>query len=281
MKSGISYLRHYLKIIRPLNVLISIISIWVAALISSQFHVNTRLILGGLVAALITCGANIINDIYDIQIDRINKPGRLLPSGAVSTETAWKFFYFSYGLALIIAVFSGWDMFFVASLVAACLYWYSAVLKRTILWGNIMVSFSTGVAFIYGAMAVYDWPAGIIPGIFAFFFHFGREIIKDMQDIEGDLSENAVTFAGKKGMKSSIALVNLIFILLITLTIVPYILNIYNLTYLFVVVFGVDLVLLIVSISIWKWNDHSALGKWSHLLKLDMVVGLIAIYLGS
>ncbi|MGD9898041.1 MAG: geranylgeranylglycerol-phosphate geranylgeranyltransferase [Calditrichaceae bacterium] len=281
MKSGITYLRNYFRIIRPLNVLISIISIWVAALISSQFHVNMRLVLGGLVAALITGGANIINDIYDIKIDRINKPGRMLPSGVITVETAWKYFYFSYGLAIIVSVFCGWDMFFVASVVAISLYWYSVVLKRTILWGNILVSFSTGVAFIYGAMAVNDWPAGVIPGIFAFFFHFGREIIKDMQDIKGDLSENAVTFPGQKGMKSSIALVNLIFILLIILTIVPYILNIYNLTYLFVVLIGVDLILLMVSISIWKWNDPSALGKFSHLLKLDMVVGLIAIYLGS
>ncbi|MBN2709376.1 MAG: geranylgeranylglycerol-phosphate geranylgeranyltransferase [Calditrichaceae bacterium] len=268
------------KIIRPLNVLIAILTILIAAFITGEFVLNLKLILAMIIAGMITAGANIINDIYDLEIDRINKPGRVLPSGIMTIRTAKIFFIINYLLSLVLAFFTGWEMFIIAVIIGLLLFIYSTHFKRTIIWGNIIVSFSSAMAFIYGALAVDTWKAGIIPAVFAFFFHFGREIIKDMQDTKGDMAENAITFPGKYGIVKSVLLINVIFILLVFLTILPYILGIYNIRYLVTVVFGVDFVLLTVSVVLWFRNDPAFLGKLSHLLKLDMIVGLTAIYLG-
>ncbi len=265
---------------RPLNAFITLVSVWIAAFISPQFHLNRNLFLGSVIAALVASGANIINDIFDLEIDRINKPKRLLPSGQVSPKEAWLYFGIAYALAFLLSLFCTFTMFVIAVIIACLLIIYSARLKRTVLWGNITVSVSSAMAFIYGALTVGDWRPGLIPAIFAFFFHLGREIIKDMQDLEGDLRQQSVTFPGRFGVKASVALVNAVFIFLIILTFLPYILHIYGNLYLWIVILGVDSVLLFTSIYLWFHNDPVHLGKISHLLKLDMFIGLIAIYFG-
>lgn len=274
-------LRYFYRMSRPINVLIALLTILIAAFVTGEFRLQTTLYLACLTAVFMTSGANIVNDIFDIAIDRINKPRRPLPSGLVSIRQAWAYFYAAYALALLAALFSGWPMFLIASLIALLLYLYSTSLKRTILWGNLTVSFSTAMAFIYGAMAVGAWKAGIIPAVFSLLFHFGREIVKDMQDVEGDLADGAVTFPGRYGMIKAIILINIIFFILIVLTIIPYIMDIYSIYYLWVVLLGVDTVLIASALIIWFRHDPSTLGKISHLLKLDMMVGLTAIYLGG
>lgn len=274
------HIRYFYVMSRPVNVFIAVMTILIAAMVTGNFQFNSKLLYAMLTAAFITCGANIINDLFDVEIDRINKPKRILPAGLIGKNQAWWYFNLAYIIALSLALLSSWSMFFIAVLIALLLYLYSAYLKRTVLWGNLAVSFSTAMAFIYGALAVEDWLAGIIPALFAFFFHFGREIIKDMQDLEGDLANKAITFPGKYGKKKSIFLINLIFILLIFLTIIPYILHIYNIQYLWVVLIGVDTVLLGTAVILWFKHEATMLGRLSHLLKLDMIIGLLAIYLG-
>ncbi len=266
---------------RPLNVFIAMLTILVAAFISPQFQLNYKLYLAILIAGLMTAGANIINDIYDIEIDRINKPQRPLPSGKATTKEAWTYFVISYSAAFLLSAFCGWAMLVIALVIGLLLIIYSMRLKRTVLWGNLTVSLATAVAFIYGALSVGDWQSGIIPALFAFLFHLGREIIKDMQDLEGDVLNESITFPARYGMKASILLVNSVFILLIVLTFLPYILNVYDDVYFWLVLSGVDLVLVAVSIILWIKNDKAFLGQISHLLKLDMLIGLAAIYLGS
>ncbi len=271
----------YFKITRPLNVLLTFISVWLAAFISPYFSVTPLVGLAALSAAFILAGANVINDIYDFEIDRVNRPTRPLASGALNIKQAWRWFAVLYAAGLLTALAAGVWFFSITTVIAGLLIWYSIHLKRTVLLGNVLVSFAAGLTFIYGAMAVYDWQAGIIPAVFAFFFHLGREVIKDMQDLEGDLRNNAVTFPGKYGFKAAAFLVNILFGLLLLLTILPYIFSIYSAGYLWIVIPGVDLVLVFVMIALWFPNSPSVLGKLSGLLKIDMFVGLTAIWVGT
>ncbi len=265
---------------RPLNTFITFVTIFIAAFISPQFHLNHKLVYAAFVAALIAAGANIINDIFDIEIDRINKPQRLLPSGKVTLKQAWTYFALTYLVAFVLSLRTDFPMVLIAVLIAALLVVYSMRLKRTVLWGNITVSLASATAFVFGALSVGDWRSGLIPAVFAFFFHLGREVIKDLQDVKGDLQQKSITFPGRFGAKASVGLVNALFIFLIILTFLPYILHIYGRLYLWIVVIGVDSVLLFVCISLWYRHDPVYLGRISHLLKLDMLVGLIAVYFG-
>jgi geranylgeranylglycerol-phosphate geranylgeranyltransferase len=231
-------------------------------------------------AALITAGANVVNDIFDLEIDRINQPDRALPSGKITINGAKIYFVMLYSAALILAVFCGKIMFFTALLIAILLYWYSAVLKKTVLWGNILVALVSGFTFIYGAMSVGGWRGGVVPAILAFFFHFGREMVKDIQDMKGDMASNAITFPAKYGKGKAIVLTRIIFFTLMLVTIIPYFLKIYNVNYLIIVILGVNTILTYVILRLSGDADSALFGRLSKILKYDMIVGLIAIYAG-
>ena len=82
--------RGFFIIIRPLNCLITFIAIIVSGFICSKDnHISTNLFLAGLVGFLITAAGNSINDIIDIDIDRINRPNRPLPSLKLTFKQAW------------------------------------------------------------------------------------------------------------------------------------------------------------------------------------------------
>jgi len=273
--------RGFWQLIRPLNVFIALLSVWVGAFMSAEYHLNKTLILAAIAAACIAAGANVINDIFDVEIDRINKPHRPIASGRIHIKTAWIVFFCMYGIGLALAVYCGKELFTIAIMNATLLFFYSYKLKGTVIWGNLVVSFTSAVTFIYGGLTVNDAFVGLFPALFAFCFHFGREIIKDMQDIKGDLRYDAVTFPGKYGLTKSILLINIIFTILLILTFIPYIYNIYNKSYLIMVILGVDTVLLFVSVILWYKNDPVTLGMLSHLLKLDMFVGILSILIGA
>jgi len=278
---GYSHLKNFYILSRPLNVLIAFLSIETGALLARGDVLSLPVLLAALTAGFTMAAANIFNDIYDVDMDRINKPHRLIASGRVEVKTAAVYGLTALVIAWILAACNGLALFLVAVLIAVLLYLYDRKLKRTVLWGNLAVSLSGGLAFVYGAMAAGRWELGVIPALFAFLFHLGREIIKDMQDVKGDKAAQAFTFPARFGMRASVLLVNLVFLLLAVFTILPYILSIYNKEYLYVVLWGVDSVLLIVSMVLWVSTEPAVLGKLSHLLKLDMIVGLLALYIGS
>jgi len=268
----------FARLSRPVNVLIACLTIIVAAQLAGGLMPLQNVIFAALSASLITIGANVINDYFDVTIDRINKPHRPLASGEISAHEALIYFGVVYLLAWIFAILISPPMFFIAFIFALLLYFYSYRLKRTVLWGNLAVSLSTAVAFIYGGLAVHNFRAMLFPAGFAFFFHLGREILKDMQDVVGDHRGGALTFPVKYGFQAAIKLVVLDFILLIILTIIPYILDVYSIKYFITVLFGIYPVLLYVLMNAWKNPGASRLGMLSNLLKADMVIGLLAIY---
>jgi len=268
----------FFRLSRPVNVLIACLTIVVAAELAGGLTPLRNVILAALSAALITIGANVINDCYDIEIDRINKPNRPIPAGEISVREALTFFTVVYISSWLIAILIGPAMFLIAFIFALLLYFYSYKLKRTVLWGNLAVSLTTAAAFIFGGMAVDNFRAMLFPAGFAFLFHLGREILKDIQDVGGDGQSGALTFPIKYGYQASINLVMFDFILLIVLTIIPYILGVYSFRYFIIVVIGIYPVLIFVLLKAWKNPGPVRLGMLSNLLKADMVVGLLAIY---
>jgi len=268
-----------IKLSRPINVFISFLTIIVAAELAWGLDPLENVLLAALSAALITIGANVINDYYDIDIDRVNKPKRPLAAGDVSKKTAMVYFVSVYIIAWCLAIYINFAMFLIAFTTSVILYFYSFRLKRTVLWGNLTVSCVTALAFVYGGMAVDHHKETYFPAAFAFLFHLGREILKDIQDMDGDKRAGAVTFPIKYGISRSIGLISLDFILLVFLTAIPYILDIYSIRYFLIICFGIYPVLLFVLYRSQKDSNPANLGFLSNLLKADMVIGLLAIYL--
>jgi len=269
------------EISRPLNVLIAFLTIFIAAAVAAGgLQINREVLLAAISTALITIGANVINDIFDVAIDRINKPYRPLPAGKLSRNEALVYFLLVYAAGWLIAALINVTMFLIAIIIGILLVFYSVWYKRTILFGNMVVSFASAMAFVYGGLAVGRIEETFFPAVFAFLFHFGREVIKDLQDTNGDRQAGAVTFAVKYGHKPSFYLTLVVFLVLIVVTLIPYILRIYNLAYLLVVIFGIYPVMGLVLYVTWKTTEQKKLGLMSTILKIDMLVGLLAIYVG-
>lgn len=265
---------------RPLNVLIGMISIFLAGVICSDKIVWPALLLACFSGGMIAAAANAINDFFDIEIDRINKPHRPLPSGKISILQALVFANGMGVAALFLTIFLNKLAFLIALSALVLLFLYSAKLKGTVIWGNILVSFITALAFIFGGAAVNSWRNALIPAGFALLMHFGREVLKDMEDVTGDRTYHAKTLAVVYGFPLAKTIVTVVFALLIVATFLPYIFEQYGLYYFILVLIGVDSVLLYVSIKIWRRSDQVTLHRLSELLKYDMFVGLLAIYLG-
>lgn len=265
---------------RPLNVLIGGLSIFVGALVTGTVQPLRHVLVACLSGSLVAAGANTINDFFDVEIDRRNKPYRPLPAGRVSRQSAWVQAIVLLVLGSVLGAAIGILPLAVAASTAALLYLYSWRLKRTPLWGNLAVSVATALAFVYGGLAVGRPGAALIPACFAFLFHLGREIIKDVEDMEGDRQEGAATLPIRYGARCALGLATAVYGLVIAATLLPYLAGVYNRAYLMVVLSGVDTVVAYVVLQMWRRPEKLMLHRLSELLKADMFVGLLAIYLG-
>jgi len=274
-------LRAYVQLLRPLNVLIAILSIAAAAILASGEPLDwSAIVLASMAGGLIAGGANAINDFYDIEIDRVNKRNRPLPRGAVRPREALILWMSVSVVGILVNFFLNWIALAIAASSVFILYLYSAIYKRSVLVGNFIVAFMTGLAFMYGGVAVGHTDRAVIPAVFAFLINLGRELVKDVEDIEGDAKERATTFAVKYGARPSLMIATTILIVLIGMTLYPYVADIYTVSY-FVIVLIVDAALLYVIVSMWKDQTPNNLGRLSLLLKWSMLLGLVAIYVGA
>lgn len=272
----------YLKIIRPVNCFITFISVIVAAFIASDNSTPYTVVLfAALSAALVTASGNIINDFYDVEIDKISHPERPMAKGELKSKNALITYTFLNLIALIISLIISPVVFGIVASTIMLLYLYSRLIKRIPILGNFLIAWLTGMVFIFGGIVVNNVEASIIPALFALLINFIREIVKDIQDINGDLSAGIVTLPAKYGIDKAIAVIIILSITLIMLTLHPFIFGYYKIEYFVLVMIVVNPLLVYFLISVYKNRSEENLKKMSSILKLNMVIGLLAIYFGK
>lgn len=269
------------RIIRPLNFVITLLSIVTAYIISNKRgDFNSVILLAAFSGALAGAAGNVINDYYDIETDKINKPKRVLPSGDLTDKGTLFLYMIMVLLSLDLALWAGWQSFVVVFISTGVIFFYSYKLKRVPLIGNIVVSIMTGMAFIYGAIIAGNIAGGIMPAAFAFLINFIREIVKDIEDMEGDVRAGIRTFPTVSGVKPAIRIVSIAAIGLIILTIVPFVFEIYKIEYFVLIMLVVNPLLVVIIKLLFASQSKENIKRISGFLKLAMVLGLVAIYLG-
>ena len=156
---------------------------------------------------------------------------------------------------------------------------YAFWLKRTPFVGNLVVSGLTGLTFIAGGVAIDSVRGTLIPAIFAFLFTTAREIVKDLEDTEGDLKNNATTLAtlnSKIAVRTAIGFM----VSVILFSPIPYVFGWYSWHYLIAVLIGVDVVLIGLAIRLFQDASKESCASIQRWMKWDIFVGLGAIYLG-
>jgi geranylgeranylglycerol-phosphate geranylgeranyltransferase len=274
-------LRAWIELTRPVNILITMLSIPAACVLAGSQSGQWPLIAAAaLTGALVAAGANAINDYFDVEIDKINKPDRPIPSGVLNRKealAAWIVLSVA-GISVNLALNSAALAIAVSAVIA--LYFYSAVLKRTVILGNLVVGLMTGMAFIYGGVVVGKFERAVMPALFAFLINVAREVVKDLEDIEGDRSGNAMTLPVRHGVKPALWFATIVIGTLMLTTIAAYALHLYNLIYLCLVL-AIDCILVFAVVSMWHNSAPDNMKRLSTGLKACMVIGLIAIYFGS
>jgi 4-hydroxybenzoate polyprenyltransferase len=153
-------------------------------------------LIGSAMAALLNAGNNALNQIYDLDIDRVNKPKRPLPSGRLTIGQAWRFTAISYALALalawLVAPQGRHECFWLVALAGVCTLLYSVPpfrTKRLGIWANVTIAIPRGVLLkvagwssVKTVMGLEPWYIGAIFGLFL----LGATTTKDFADMDGD-----------------------------------------------------------------------------------------------
>ncbi len=262
-------------LVRPHNVLAAVLSTLTGFKLSGAEGIPWELLIA--IAFAVSAG-NVINDYYDLDIDRINKPHRPLPSGLFDPVSV-KIFYAVLLVALVILLLR-LDM--ALALWIGCwmvlLHLYSAKFKRMFMAGNLLVAIVASSGFFLGAFRGGDIAAGIVPASLSFFFILGRELVKDCEDVEGDRACGAGTVPVISGKRVALNAASTIFIILMVLFPLPYIAGLYGSGYGVVIVASI-IPILIVSVVLSLKGRH--LGTVSVLLKIGMFFGITGFYIAA
>lgn len=250
---------------------------------------------------LIAAAGNVINDYYDYQLDSEYKPERPLPTGIFSLDAAMYIHAVLAFAGIGLGFYLGWNngnykIVYVYIICVILLYVYSAYLKKIALVGNLVVSALAGFIFLLlllfeanflntihfeaaaFAFSILTWQVYFYGG-FAFLTNLLREIVKDLEDREGDEAYNINTLAVAYGHGVAKAVALLVFVVL--LAAVGYVSYTFYLSgavkHMAYLVAAVALPLLGVGALIAKANTKAEYNRASLLVKVVMLLGMLSI----
>ena len=196
----------FARLTRVWNLIIIALAQYLTAafLIDPSTVMDPRLFVLSTSTVLIAAAGYIINDYYDIKIDLVNKPERVVIGKSITRRYAILFHTLLSLAGVFLGLFLSWKIAAVNFASATILWWYSNSLKRQPFIGNFVVALLTGIAIwlvdsLYktGHMLIITYAS------FAFFITLIREIIKDMEDLKGDQTFGCQTLPIVWGMRKT------------------------------------------------------------------------------
>ena len=232
-----SKIYHFLRLIRSLNLLVIVFTMYSVQYFISNYSPDVQLtdfrfMLLVFSVVIIAAAGNIINDYFDVKADRVNKPERLIIDKHIKRRWGimfnWLFNFVGFSIAVYISIISGQYLIVLLASFSIVLLWlYSMLLKRRALIGNLAVAFLVALVPLY-ALLFYTADVHLIEGLekehkdyyvfiivmgfagCAFFINLLREITKDLADIIGDKKIDANTYPIKYGVLSTKVLIAIV-----------------------------------------------------------------------
>jgi geranylgeranylglycerol-phosphate geranylgeranyltransferase len=284
----------YFKIIRPANsVMVGIAVIIGVILTSLQAVLTWKTLYGFLTGFFIASFSMIVNDIYDVEVDRINQLSRPLVRDEIKISVAWAYALTLFSLGIIFSLLTSLIGLVIAAVFGFISWFYSFYLKKQGIIGNLTVALSTSIPYIYGSVvSVAAVPTiqgtfflGISPlllwsVIVSFLAVTGREVIKTISDAEGDKTRGVKSIAHSIGEENSARAGATLFILAILSTLGPYLLKQTGTFYLAMVMIP-DALFVYLSYSILKDWSSANVQRVKKLALLGMLLGFIAFVAGK
>ena len=219
-------MKYYWKLIRPINLILTVLTQLLFILSASRINHNffsfdwTNIRFQESITTMLACvfvaaGGYVINDIFDIESDNINRPEKLILSKHISPKSA-KIFY---GILTILGITSGFltgiGMGILCIVLAILLYFYSSDLKGEMLQGNLLIAMMAGMVVYVASRGVFNVHKTYFAEFasVAFLITMARELIKDIEDMEGDKAQEHETYPIMKGIRAT-KILTVIFLIL-------------------------------------------------------------------
>jgi 4-hydroxybenzoate polyprenyltransferase len=267
----------------------------------AEQHKNQLFYLLVSASVMIAAAGYIINDYFDLQIDSINKPQKVVVDKFVKRRWAIMWHWILSGLGTLVSFYISYkiDNWIIAFANTACvllLWFYSTTFKKKILSGNIIIAALTAwvivVVYFFCGANIFAWQQVDIPfdarrffkfmvlyAGFAFIVSLIREVVKDLEDMEGDAKYNCKTMPIAWGVPAT-KVYAAVWMIVCIATILIVLLYAWQLGWWVIVLYSIVLIilpLLIIFKYLFKAIVPADYHRISNLLKLVMLAGILSM----
>ncbi|MBI4174332.1 MAG: UbiA family prenyltransferase [Candidatus Aenigmarchaeota archaeon] len=259
------------RLIRPGRCLLAAAAAWIGALLAGV-SLSVPLAFGVTSIFLIAAGGFALNDFFDAESDKLNKPNRPVAKGKVGKRSALAISAAAFAFGIAFAYLINFDTLIVAVIATGLLVAYSNVLKKTMLIGNLIVSGLAALAFIFGGLINGNYQPVLPLALMIFLTNTGREIYKSIDNslIDKRYDENSI--AMKMGVINARIVGNIFLIAAVIFSFVPYLLGLLETTYLFFAVIS-DIIFLLSAVLPAKYG--------SKLVAVGIMIAVFSFLSGS
>ena len=273
------------SLIRPLNCAMIGFAVIVGEFVSKPVATPFLYSVFGYLTGFFICAYSmVVNDVYDVEVDKVNQPSRPIPSGKITARGAIRL---SVVLLLLGLSFSSLTRNFWALVIAvtyAFLSWlYNVRAKKAGIYGNLIVASSLAIPFIYGGVIAGGSAFStllLIMGLTSFLAGVGREVVKAIADVPGDTRRGVRSLAIGRGTGRAAKTGAALFILAILTSWVPILIGSANLIYLVGVPLP-DLIFIYLAVSILRRPTAANALTVKRVALFGMLVGLFVFVGGS
>lgn len=268
---------------RPINSVMVGFAVIVGISITAPNQLLTYLpLLGFFTGFLISSYSMVVNDLYDLEVDKINNLDRPIAQGRIQPRTAITFAIILLLLGILSSIVIGLNTFIIASVFAFIAWIYNYKGKKIMFIGNMMVAASVAIPYIYGGAIVemiYNSLLWFL-ALTSFLAATGREIVKTISDVEGDAVRNVKSIAIIYGSKNTAIIGAIFFIGAVSSTILPIIINQVGIIFTTLILIP-DALFIYAAIKIVR--DHSKNGSLliKKLALIGMIIGMIIFIIGG
>jgi|TARA_B100000315_G_scaffold37749_1_gene32382 geranylgeranylglycerol-phosphate geranylgeranyltransferase len=268
---------------RPVNSIMVGFAVIVGIAVSAPGQLlSITALLGFLTGFLISSYSMIVNDCYDLEVDRINSPDRALPSGRIHLRTAVTFSGILLTLGLISSIIIGLDTFIIALVFAVIAWAYNFRGKKQLLLGNMMVAASVAIPYIYGGATV-----GMMGDLLLWFLALtsflaatGREVVKTIVDVKGDAVRQVKSVARVYGSRIAAYVSAFFFLGAVVSTVFPILMGEVGIVFTVLILIP-DVLFIYASVRIVSdYSKFKAL-QIKKLALIGMIIGMVIFIIGG
>ena len=271
-----------LSLIRPINSFMIGLAVVVGIAIGSHDMLFSRLTIYGFITGFsISSYSMIINDIYDIEIDKVNQPERPLAKQIISINSALSLSLILLLIGLTSSLLISYYNIIITAIFSFLSWFYNIWGKKQGIIGNSIVASSMSIPFIFGGIitgniSLLVWSISLI----AFLSGMGREIIKTIADIKGDKIKGIKSVSIQFGSRNAMLIACGFIIISILISFIPIYLNLIQIYYIPLLIFT-DLILLYSIFVLSKNYSKSESLKVKKYILYAMLFGLITFLMNS